>query len=163
MDNEYSLYIDGHLIGSGASWDSTDAYTFQASCDTPTVYAVHGIDYETVAGVSGAGILAEFNHCGEIVRTNTKWKCTASDLPNGTPPPPEFMYPTFDDSTWQTATSYGTNGASDNYWYVNMGRAADEIGAEAKWIWTSDGTEDPMHPGSAHNDVFCRCKCTSNS
>ena len=33
VDNEYNLYIDGHLIGSGSQWDSTDAYNFQASCD----------------------------------------------------------------------------------------------------------------------------------
>ena len=25
VDNEYNLYIDGHLIGSGSQWDSTDA------------------------------------------------------------------------------------------------------------------------------------------
>ena len=24
VDNEYSLYIDGHLVGSGSQWDSTD-------------------------------------------------------------------------------------------------------------------------------------------
>ena len=63
VDNEYNLYIDGHLIGSGSQWDSTDAYNFQASCDVPTVYAIHGIDYEHTAGVAGAGMVAEFNHC----------------------------------------------------------------------------------------------------
>ena len=36
---------------------------FQASCDVPTVYAIHGIDYEHDAGVAGAGMIAEFNHC----------------------------------------------------------------------------------------------------
>ena len=65
VDNEYSLYIDGHLVGSGSQWDSTDAYNFRASCETPTVYAIHGIDYEHTAGVSGAGMVGEFNHCGE--------------------------------------------------------------------------------------------------
>ena len=156
VDNEYSLYIDSHLVGSGSQWDSTDAFNFQASCDTPTVYAIHGIDYEVDAGTAGAGIVAEFTHCGEIIRTSTRWKCIASDLQNGAPPPPEWMQPTFDDSAWQVATSYGRNGDSGNYWYTHMERPADEIGPGAQWIWTSDGSEDPMHPGSAHNDVFCR-------
>jgi hypothetical protein len=44
-----------------------------------------------VAGVSGAGILAEFNHCGEVIRTNTKWKCTASDMTHGFTPPANWM------------------------------------------------------------------------
>ena len=180
VDNEYSLYIDGHLVGSGSQWDSTDAWNFRASCETPTVYAIHGIDYEHTAGVSGAGMVGEFNHCGEgkkryfrglsafrlanlesiiaiaVIRTNTRWKCTASDLRNGAPPPPQWMQPDFDDSGWQVATSYGRNGDEGNYWFTHMQRPADEIGPGALWIWTSDGSEDPMHPGSAHDDVFCR-------
>jgi hypothetical protein len=157
VDNEYQLFIDGHLVGSGSQWDSTDAFTFQASCDTPTVYAIHGIDYETDGGVAGgAGMIAEFNHCGEVIRTSTRWKCIASDLQNGAPPPPDWASPTFDDSTWQVATSYGQNDDSGNYWYTNMARPADEIGPGARWIWTTDGTVDPMHPGAGHDDVFCR-------
>ena len=91
-----------------------------------------------------------------MIRTNTRWKCTASDLRNGAPPPPQWMQPDFDDSGWQVATSYGRNGDEGNYWFTNMQRPADEIGPGALWIWTSDGSEDPMHPGSAHDDVFCR-------
>ena len=30
VDNEYSLYIDGHLVGSGSQWDSTDACQLNA-------------------------------------------------------------------------------------------------------------------------------------
>ena len=41
----------------------TDAFTFQASCDTPTVYAIHGMDAEHEPGVAAAGMIAEFNHC----------------------------------------------------------------------------------------------------
>ena len=156
VDNYFTLFINNHMVGSGEHWDQTQAFNFQASCDEPTVYAIHGIDGEAEAGVAGAGIIAEFNHCGEVIRTNTKWKCTASDLQNAAPVPPQFMDPNFDDSTWQVATSYGKNGDSSNYWYHWMERPVDEIGPGATWIWTSDGREDPQHPGSSHNDVFCR-------
>ena len=63
VDNSYSLYVDGHLVGSGNAWDTTDAFSFQASCDTPTVYAIHGMDAEHEPGVAAAGMIAEFNHC----------------------------------------------------------------------------------------------------
>ena len=95
---------------------------------------------------------------GEVIRTNTRWKCIASDLQNGAPPPPQWMQPTFDDSAWQVATSYGRNGDESNYWFTHMERPADEIGPGAQWIWTSDGTDASSYqtPGSAHDDVFCR-------
>ena len=103
---------------------------------------------------------------GEVTRTNTRWKCIASDLPNGAPIPQEFMYPDFDDSAWQTATNFGRNGAHEDLRqgdtdlsgmaYFDQRKSADEIGPDAQWIWTSDGTEDPQHPGSAHDDVVCR-------
>ena len=55
VDNEYSLYIDGHLVGSGSQWDSTDAYNFQASCDVPFVSdAMRGVLIEAV-GIGDGG------------------------------------------------------------------------------------------------------------
>ena len=59
QDLQTSLFFDASRVCS---------FTFQAPCDQPTVYAIHGIDAEMQAGVSGAGILAEFNHCGEVCR-----------------------------------------------------------------------------------------------
>lgn len=156
VDNSHTTYVNGRQIGVGNGWDTTDVFTFQASCDTPTVYAIHGVDAELTAGVSGAGMIAEFNHCGEVIRTNSKWKCWASDAIHSSMPPADWMAATTDDSTWASATSYGKNGNADNYWYAAMGRAADEIGPDATWIWTSDGHEDMQHPGSSHNDVYCR-------
>ena len=157
VDNAYDLYIDGHLIGSGSSWDSTDAFNFQASCDTPTVYAIHGVDFEQTAGEAAAGMIAEFNHCGEVIRTNTRWKCIASDLPNGSPLPPDFMYPTFDDSAWQPATNFGRNGAhtdlrtgdtdTTGMAYFDIRKSADEIGPDAQ----------VRHP--FHTPIACQLAC----
>jgi hypothetical protein len=77
-------------------------------------------------------------------------------MTHGAPPPPDWMSATFDDSAWVRAEDYGENGNADNYWNANLHRPADEIGPDARWIWTSDGNEDMQHPGSSHNDVFCR-------
>lgn len=72
-DNGYSLYINGEQIGSGESWVDTDEYTFDAPCDQPTVYAIEGYDLGGIASV-----IMEATHCGEQVRTDTRWKCQHS-------------------------------------------------------------------------------------
>jgi hypothetical protein len=171
VDNYFTLYINGQQHGSGTGgggplmyndWDKTDAFNYQASCDEPTVYAIHGMDGETTPGEAGAGMVAQFNHCGEIVQTDSRWRCTAMDLSHGQEPPEAWMSENFDDSTWQVAVSYGSAGDASNYWYKAMGRAPDEIGPEAQWIWTTDGkdsdgfTGSSLHPGSSHDNVFCR-------
>ena len=72
-DNGYSLYINGQQIGSGESWVDTDEYTFDAPCDQPTVYGIEGYDLGGIASV-----IMEATHCGEQVRTDTRWKCQHS-------------------------------------------------------------------------------------
>ena len=51
----------------------TDEYTFDAPCDQPTVYAIEGYDLGGIASV-----IMEATHCGEQVRTDTRWKCQHS-------------------------------------------------------------------------------------
>ena len=153
VDNSHQTYVNGKQIGVGDHWDTTDHFTFQAPCDQPTVYAVHGDRQLSNGGASGAGILAEFNHCGEVIKTNTKWKCMASDMSHAAAVPDTWMTVNFDDSAWVDAISYGENGNADNYWYSARGQPADEIGPDTKWIWSDDGNGDVAN---GHNDVFCR-------
>ena len=64
VDNSYQFYVNNRLIGSGTSWSRTDVWQFNAPCDSPTVYAIHGNDAEvTTAGVGG--MIADIEHCGE--------------------------------------------------------------------------------------------------
>ena len=77
-DNGYHLYINGQEVGSGENWHNTDVYTFDAPCDSPTVYAIDAFDNGGIASV-----IMEATHCGEQVRTDSRWKCTAArDSPN---------------------------------------------------------------------------------
>jgi hypothetical protein len=82
-DNGYVFYVDGLRVGAGGSgltpddprfsphgWTRTDFFSFEASCETPTAYAIEGVDDSGVAA-----ILAEIEHCGTVTRTSDAWKC----------------------------------------------------------------------------------------
>jgi hypothetical protein len=82
-DNGYVFYVDGERVGAGGSgltpddpafsphgWTRTDFFSFEASCETPTAFAIEGVDD---AGV--AAVLAEIEHCGATTRTSDAWKC----------------------------------------------------------------------------------------
>lgn len=82
-DNGYVFYVDGVRVGAGGSgltpddpafsphgWTRTDFFSFEASCETPTAYAIEGVDDSGVAAV-----LAEIEHCGTTTRTSDGWKC----------------------------------------------------------------------------------------
>lgn len=82
-DNGYVFYVDGERVGAGGQgltpddpayspngWTQTDLFSFEASCETPTAFAIEGVDD---AGV--AAVMAEIEHCGAITRTSDSWKC----------------------------------------------------------------------------------------
>ena len=62
------LMREAPSLWHGSSPTLTSGWQFQASCDTPTVYAIHGMDAEHEPGVAAAGMIAEFNHC-------VRWRC----------------------------------------------------------------------------------------
>ena len=85
-DNGYSLYVNGEMVGSGGAilpmtdpkyeadgWVRTDTYQFTAPCETPTSFAVEGVDSEGIAAVIGS-----IMHCGRQTNTDTNWRCAAS-------------------------------------------------------------------------------------
>jgi hypothetical protein len=128
-DDGYHLFINGVAVGDGEDYTQVDAYTFDAGCDTPTVYAIDVYD----SGGEGS-IIADFDHCGEKIRTSTAWKChqvrsrrlswhhTAST--QGTKDgavffqfgdegaPDGWMTAEFDDSDWPEAGDAGNNGVA---------------------------------------------------
>ena len=67
--NSYQFFVNNRLVGSGNNWAETDVWQFNAECNEPTVYAIHGLDAEVnTQGVGG--MLAEITHCGETFHTN---------------------------------------------------------------------------------------------
>lgn len=150
FDNSGAFYVNEVLIGGGdgswnpdgtlhlgavTGWDKTNTWTFQADCSVPTVYSVHGMDYEVTTDGLG-GIIGEITHCGEVITTGARWKCTASDMPGLTQAiVAQWKSADFDDSTWEIAGEFGVPSSAPD-------------ATAGQWMWTIDQTN--------HNDVFCR-------
>ena len=70
--------------------------------------------------------------------TDQNWKCTKEYVEN-------WMSPTFNDDTWESASISGTNSASDIHKLVS------DISPNAKWIWTSN-----FSGSTIDKTVYCR-------
>ena len=124
--------------------DITNTFTFHAPCDSPTVYSVHGMDAETGRPGLG-GIIGEITHCGEVITTGARWKCTPTDGPGVTAElVSEWKSVNFDDSGWEIGSERAGWGSA------GTGTIEDAVvdAIVGKMMWTSDY--------DGHNDVFCR-------
>ena len=76
VDDQSTVYVNGQNVGETtvSQWETTEMFAFEADCSSPTTYAIDGVDN---AGVSA--IIANFNHCGEVLVTAPHmWKCSTS-------------------------------------------------------------------------------------
>ena len=147
MDNQGWFYVNEVLAGtSSTNWQQTATFEFQADCSVPTVYSIHVLDFElsesSVRGVGG--VIGAITHCGEVITTNKRWRCSAADM-NGNIAGANSISPAwksvaFDDSTWEIPGVLGSEDVSP--WGLHDTYEA------AKWIWTSDN--------EGHDDIFCR-------
>ena len=133
VDNQFKLYINGRRIGSGNHWTRT--YSFRPSFTKVTTIAIEGRDRGGPAGLIGV-----FN--GKPTRARD-WKCKNF----GRRLPRNWMSPTFDDSRWPTAKSYGKNSQRTIWHRVGRGQRRG-IPSNAEWIWTRNNNN--------HNRVVCR-------
>ena len=141
VDNSFTLFVNGNVVGSGDEWQTTEALMFNAPCNTPTVYAIEGIDQAVDSG-DVAGMIASINHCGQALQTSTKWRCTEKPQSSRA-----WQHGAFDDGDWRDAGDFGANGQF-GVWDRVHGGAVTQISPAARWIWTSDN--------AAHNRVYCR-------
>ena len=110
-DNQFDLYADGSLVGSGANWQQT--FTFSADAQVIGVVAKDWGAFEGIILSASNGLV-----------TDKTWKCIKD---NGLDPK-IWSAPGFDDSSWPYAVSYGFNG--EGVWGFRPG-----ISASAQWIW----------------------------
>ncbi|KAF8069162.1 hypothetical protein FPV67DRAFT_1401323, partial [Lyophyllum atratum] len=123
-DNEYTLYINGHLAGStqGADarfgWQSPHRYGVAPLAPDTNVFAVTGVNVlDTVSGgYSAAGLLVAIQVTHEdgstvVIRSDGTWR--ASKVIPG-----DFEAPAFDDSAWPPAGMLGGYGAEP--WDVEL-------------------------------------------
>ena len=162
VDNSGSTYCNGQLLGNENAWNMADTWKCVA-VNNDYVIAIDGVDGEVcpgqVCGVGGlmATIVADN---GEVLNTDTTWKCWNAEGHRDTQPPGNWMEVDFDDSLWPNAASYGRNDGDETHWsaYVPMpigypataGHVKPGIADNAEWIWSADP--------ETHNDVYCRGK-----
>ncbi len=108
-DNEFELYVDGVLIGTGNNWNMI--YTFNVTLTGNSVIAVKGVNTGSVSGLTAYITLSN----GKVITTGTNWRATSTTF-SGWPDV------TYNDDTWDNAVTRT----------FNWGIAA---GPGAVWIW----------------------------
>eukprot|EP01052_Picozoa_sp_SAG31_P009328 SAG31_NODE_487_length_14980_cov_9.526376_21_plen_162_part_00 len=103
-DDGYTLYVNEQEVGTAEDYTRVQAYTFEADCDTPTVYAIDAYDTGGIASV-----IASVDHCGEKIITSAAWKCHQF---GDAGPPDDWKSLDFDDSLWPEAGDAGDNGVA---------------------------------------------------
>ncbi|KAG6852856.1 hypothetical protein C0991_008549 [Blastosporella zonata] len=114
VDNGYSLYVSGQLVGSSSStqmdgWEISERYHVSLSPGS-IVFAIEGINEndvntgaETYAGVLAAIRIIHSDGSTATLTSDTSWRATANI-------PTNFQQPALDDSSWGSAVSFGQYG-----------------------------------------------------
>lgn len=131
VDNAYQLTFNGTPIGSGSNWQQSQTYpvVFQSG---DNVIALKGIDQ----GGSAAALM-EVQIGSQRIGTSTAWKVSRT-CPAG------WEQPSFDDSSWTSATDYGAFGAPGLPWTTYGPVQGIAANTPAHWIWSSDFNNDDL-------------------
>lgn len=123
-DDAWSLWIDGIPIDQQVGWSfaTTSTTVVDLNTDGPHVVAVHAYD---VYGVI-SGFLSEVKLDGQVIGLTGSGSWRVMD----TQPPPDWVDPWFDDSSWGaaplcTASDVATWG----------GQPASLMATGAQWVW----------------------------
>ncbi|WP_315793324.1 hypothetical protein [Paenibacillus sp. BIC5C1] len=129
-DNEFTLYLNGKVIGTGNDWSR--AYTFPLQIQTgKNVIAIQAKDLG-----SYAGLLADLSYMDENIVTDFNWK-VSERYAGG------WEQSNFDDSSWSRATDFGRYGTSP--WNQITGMPEE---TSARWIWAgSSNYNSPVTEG----------------
>ncbi|KAJ7043111.1 lectin [Mycena alexandri] len=128
-DNEYSLYVNGVLIGSGTDFHTAQTYNVNLSPASQVVIAVYAVNVDLVNNPAGLLAAVQINttecNCvsGVLLVTDGGWKAST-----GTPI--GFQLPGFDDSRWPAATVEGPYGLAP-WGAVTVSPAAGPVNAIA--------------------------------
>ena len=123
-DNAVEAFVNGASVGSSSNWKQ--GTTVAIDLAPGDVIAVNATD---AGGI--AGFLAHITRGSDTIVSDATWKVT-------TTAPPGWQLPTYDDSTWDTATPYGPYGIAP--WHTNV--TGFPTTSTAQWIWTNDNNND---------------------
>ncbi|MBI1870221.1 MAG: fibronectin type III domain-containing protein [Chlamydiae bacterium] len=118
-DNSIEIYVNGIKIGEGGDWSKPQA--IDINLQNGDVIAVKVIDQGGMGGFLGS-----INYNGTLLVTNPTWKGSRgpyNDL--------SWTQKGYDDSSWTSAISKGSNGISP--WGT-----LSTIDSTAQWIWVGD-------------------------
>ncbi|KAF8182035.1 lectin [Pholiota molesta] len=106
VDNAYTLYINGLVVGSGGDWTTAQRFQVNFVPSNTVTIAVVGDNVGGPAGLLAAGVITGcVCGCGSDTTfiTDSSWKFSTT-VPAG------FIAPGFDDSAWPAAIVEGANG-----------------------------------------------------
>lgn len=124
-DNADEVYVNGILIGRSSSWTQAKAYTVPLQ-EGINVIAIKGTD---AGGI--AGLIAELSWPDGSAVSDSSWK-VATVAPTG------WERPSFDDSGWVNAKSYGSYGVGP--WLKRVKGLPES--SNAQWIWSDNNNTD---------------------
>lgn len=130
VDNDYLLYVNGNLIGTGETWEDAERWRVVISSDTICI-AIQGNDAGAEAGVCGMIIDGT-----DTTKTDETWKVSTT-LESG------WTNMAFDDSEWSITTNIGELGIATP-WSNYHGGTVDNLpnNSGLYWIWSSDNVID---------------------
>ena len=103
-DNEYTLYINGKLIGTHADWTVAQSWSFNL---IPTHHIVVAVEATNTGGPAGVIVALELNAgCFTFdYVTDSTWKYDLGV-------PHDFQSPSYDDARWPNAVDEGLYGVA---------------------------------------------------
>jgi hypothetical protein len=129
-DNEYTLYINGNLIGTDSQWSVAQQYQVP-SIIGKNVIAVKGVDKG-----GEAGFVAEIDFKGQHFVSNESWKVATIEQTG-------WETLAFSDATWSNATSHGLHGVAMP-WVQYRNVNGISTNQNVHWIWSTDYSNDDI-------------------
>lgn len=133
-DNQYELYFNGAKLGASqggpADWNSAEKYPIQIG-DGKNVVAIKAVD---AGGI--AGLLAEIKTATGRFGSGVQWKINRTYTEG-------WDQADFDDSSWSTATDYGSYGVAQPWTGVSPVQDMPSD-TPAHWIWSADAENDDL-------------------
>ncbi|KAG6826681.1 hypothetical protein H0H92_014877 [Tricholoma furcatifolium] len=105
-DNEFTLYINGLLVGSGSSYTTANRYLVDFPPTSTVTIAVYAVNTDGPAGVIGAFELITCECSNNVYGfTDESWRFNLRT-------PAGFIEPGYNDAAWDLAVTEGGFGAS---------------------------------------------------
>ncbi|KAG5634482.1 hypothetical protein H0H81_001804 [Sphagnurus paluster] len=133
VDDQFSLYVNGNLVGSSPTtpdiWKSSQKFSVPLS-HSSNLFAVRGTNVGGPAGLLAAIQITFSDGTTTIISSDASWR-SAKNIPEN------FEFPSVNDSSWSPATVLAPYGSGP--WETNVHSPCGDISfTDATWIWSSE-------------------------